>query len=74
MKLQTQGIYFSLTDIKTIALQLLKALIALHDDGIVHRDVKMSNMLVTADGLLKLAGFGLARQLPSKMSIKERGA
>jgi cyclin-dependent kinase 10 len=64
-RLHSKDIYFSHTDIKTIVLQLLKALIALHDQGIVHRDLKMSNLLITQDGQLKLADFGLARQLPS---------
>ena len=33
----------------------------LHDNWVVHRDIKMSNLLYNKRGSLKLADFGLAR-------------
>ncbi|KAI9720330.1 MAG: kinase subunit of RNA polymerase II carboxy-terminal domain kinase I [Chrysothrix sp. TS-e1954] len=46
---------------KHLALQLFQGLDYLHDRGVLHRDIKAANILVSTTGQLKLADFGLAR-------------
>lgn len=46
-----------------VAREILEGLAVLHGLGIVHRDVKPGNVLLSADGSVKLADFGLARRL-----------
>lgn len=52
---------FTEAEVKGLAVQLFRAVEYLHDRWVVHRDLKMSNLLYDARGRVKLCDFGLAR-------------
>ena len=52
---------FSESQVKCIMKQVLRGLRYLHSSFIVHRDLKVSNLLMTDKGCVKIADFGLAR-------------
>jgi len=58
---------FTEAQIKCLLLQLLDGVRYLHKLYIIHRDIKVSNLLLKHDGTLKIADFGLARTSASDL-------
>ncbi|XP_075695705.1 cyclin-dependent kinase 11B-like isoform X11 [Rhinoderma darwinii] len=54
-------------EVKTLMIQLLRGVRHLHDNWILHRDLKTSNLLLSHAGILKVGDFGLAREYGSPL-------
>ncbi|KAL0218726.1 hypothetical protein P9112_004379 [Eukaryota sp. TZLM1-RC] len=54
---------FQLSEIKSLVRDLIKAVDCLHKSNIIHRDIKLSNLLYSQNGVMKLCDMGLSRQV-----------
>ncbi|KAK5649248.1 hypothetical protein RI129_000277 [Pyrocoelia pectoralis] len=58
---------FTAAEVKCLLKQLMCAIAYLHDNWILHRDLKTSNLLLSQNGVLKVGDFGLAREYGSPL-------
>ena len=65
------GRLLPLEDSLSIAIQIVQALTAAHDQGIVHRDLKPQNIKLAPGGRVKVLDFGLAYRQPGTSSLFE---
>ena len=57
--------FFSESSVRTIVLQIFQALAYMHRNGFFHRDLKPENILCSSPDMVKIADFGLAREIRS---------
>lgn len=62
---------FTKDEIYKIASQLLEIVNILHKNNIVHRDIRLPNVIVKSNGQLALIDFGLARIIDNKRYVEE---
>ncbi|PPD75408.1 hypothetical protein GOBAR_DD27678 [Gossypium barbadense] len=66
------GVKFTEPQVKCFMKQLLSGLEHCHKQGVLHRDIKCSNLLINNEGILKIADFGLATFYEQKQPLTNR--
>lgn len=72
--LENPDVHFTEPQVKCYMLQLLEGTRYLHDQHILHRDMKAANLLINNKGILQIADFGLARHYDEPVPQAGSGA
>lgn len=67
--IKDQNILFTPADLKAWMLMTLRGVHHCHRNFILHRDLKPNNLLLSPEGQIKVADFGLARAVPSPHEV-----
>ena len=71
--LENPSVTFTEPQIKCYMMQLLEGLAYLHEQRILHRDMKAANLLINNKGILQIADFGLARHYDEDPPVRGHG-
>ena len=69
IKKRGSDINYTVADMKAWMGMLCRGVWFCHENGVLHRDLKPNNLLIAADGELKIADFGLARTFGDPLQI-----
>lgn len=64
-----QNVEMGLSEKISIIKQVASALVVVHDAGIIHRDVKPANIVITNEKIVKLTDFGIAHMMGSSLTV-----
>ncbi len=53
--------FYTINDVITYTIQIAEALRKAHSKGVIHRDIKSDNIMITTDSQIKIMDFGLAK-------------
>ena len=70
--LSTFRINYTIPEIKCILYQILSGIGYLHENNIIHRDIKSANILLNNKGEIKIGDFGLARLINPNPNVAKR--